>query len=142
LYTEYKPENSVDRLTAEANPRFLERVVKGSRFDVEFIFGCYHIDRGNGSYTADATFFPHVLQALSLLEHSTLGKNGSRGYGQVAFHFAEPVVVDRNSYRTGGGAFQQAVRTHAEQEDAFTYRVADLQRMNWTEKLQVLSPTS
>ncbi|HPN39739.1 MAG TPA: type III-A CRISPR-associated RAMP protein Csm3, partial [Melioribacteraceae bacterium] len=41
-FTEFKPENSIDRLTSEANPRFLERVVKGSFFDVEFVYSIYN----------------------------------------------------------------------------------------------------
>ncbi len=133
LYTELKPENSVDRLTAEANPRFLERVVKGSQFNVEFIFGCYQVDD-----TDDTAYFPYILQALSLLEHSTLGKNGSRGYGQVDFRFAEPLIVGTEDYRTGSEAFRRASRSHDEFGDVFTHRVADLLQMDWANKLSSL----
>ncbi|MEN9613458.1 MAG: type CRISPR-associated protein Csm3, partial [Bacteroidota bacterium] len=34
LYTEVKAENSINRITAEANPRFFERVPKGAEFDL------------------------------------------------------------------------------------------------------------
>lgn len=93
LYTEYKPENSIDRLTSAANPRFQERVVKGSVFDVEFIYGIYGQD--------DVDAFNSFLEALKLLEHSALGKSGSRGYGQVSFKFAEPIVIKAEDYKTG-----------------------------------------
>ena len=37
LYTEFKAENFINRLTSEANPRFIERVPAESVFDLEMI---------------------------------------------------------------------------------------------------------
>ena len=76
-YTELKNENYLDRVTAAANPRTMERVPAGSQFDVEIIFDLYTPeDRGR---------FGQVLRAMYLLENSALGGSGSRGHGQVKF---------------------------------------------------------
>jgi CRISPR-associated protein Csm3 len=124
MYTEFKPENGIDRLTSEANPRFLERVVKGSVFDVEFIFGVYEIP-SKQDLKPDTDYFVEVVEALKLLEHSTLGKNGSRGYGQVAFRFADPKVVRQNDYREGTQVFKDACKPHSEAVWMFDKRLSD-----------------
>lgn len=105
LYTEYKPENSINRLTSAANPRFLERVVKDSVFNVEFIFGVYKINK-----VIDAHYFKYVIESLRLLEHSALGGSGSRGYGQVEFKFIKPLVVKREDYISGKDNFKDAIK--------------------------------
>jgi len=109
LFTEYKPENTIDRITSAANPRFMERVVKGSIFNVEFIFGIYRI---GGITKQDEEFIINFLESLKLLEHSTLGGSGSRGYGQVAFKFAEPIVLKVDDYRTGSEKFKDSLKPH------------------------------
>jgi len=103
LYAEMKSENFLDRITSVANPRFLERVVKGSKFDLEMVYGVYAIDEHD-----DLAFFSQVRTALLLLEHSALGGNGSRGYGRVRFAFAPPVMVSREAYQEGLGAVKAA----------------------------------
>lgn len=108
-YTEYKPENKIDRITSAAMPRFLERVVKGSLFNVEFIFGIYRID----DITKDEEYLKYFIESLRLLEHSTLGHAGSRGYGQVAFKFAEPFIVMQKDYREGTITFKDASKSIA-----------------------------
>lgn len=131
LYTEFKPENSVDRLTSKANPRFLERVVKGSVFDVEMVFGVY--DGG------DVPYFSRVLEALRLLEHSALGKNVSRGYGQVAFKFATPLVLLAEDYRRGSQLFQDASKpsNHEFWKEKIQHRLSDFDEVYLQ---QLLSP--
>ncbi len=42
IYTEIKTENTLDRVTAEANPRPMERVPAGSAFAFEMIFDAGH----------------------------------------------------------------------------------------------------
>ena len=103
LYAEMKSENFLDRITSVANPRFLERVVKGSKFDLEMVYGVYAIDEHD-----DLGFFDHVRTALMLLEHSALGGNGSRGYGRVQFAFAPPVMIPRDAYQKGLEAVKAA----------------------------------
>lgn len=105
LYTEYKAENSIDRLTSEANPRFLERVVKGSHFNVEFVYGVYKI---NDTLTDGLDYFKYFISSLRLLENSYLGGSGTRGYGKVAFKFLEPMVLLREDYELGTEKFVMA----------------------------------
>jgi CRISPR-associated protein Csm3 len=82
--TEVKFENSINRLTAEANPRQIERAVRGSAFDLELI---YEITNGkDGAISEDEIFedFALIADGLRLVEYDYLGGSGSRGYGKVA----------------------------------------------------------
>ena len=103
LYAEMKSENFLDRITSAANPRFIERVVKGSCFNLEMIYGVYQVDGVN-----DLDYFSHVVTALRLLEDGTLGGNGSRGYGQICLKLADPVFLSGQDYREGSDAWKQA----------------------------------
>jgi CRISPR-associated protein Csm3 len=76
-YTEVKWEAAIDVLTAAANPRQMERVPAGARFEVEMLFSVYDAD--------DREAFRTVLLGMRLLEDDYLGGSGSRGYGRVAF---------------------------------------------------------
>ncbi len=101
LYTEYKPENTIDRLTSAANPRFIERVVEGSCFDFEMIYGIYLMNQSDAEKEEEAiqADLDNLLLCLRLLENSTLGKSGSRGYGRIRFHLMEPFVVEVEDYK-------------------------------------------
>ena len=103
LYAEMKSENFLDRVTSAANPRFIERVVKGSRFNLEMVYGVYKVDEFN-----DLDFFVNVVTALRLLEDAALGGSGSRGYGQIRLKLAPVVLLDREDYRTGSEKWRQA----------------------------------
>ncbi len=109
VYTEYKPENNIDRITSAANPRFLERVVKGSVFNIEFIYGVYRLNNNEKINKQDINFFGDFIKALRLLEHSTLGGSGSRGYGKVAFKFAEPFVLTKQDYVEGSDSYKNSL---------------------------------
>lgn len=100
LYTEYKAENTIDRITSAANPRFIERVVAGSEFSFELVFGIYQSSEADTKEVIQKDL-DRLLGAMRLLEDSTLGKSGSRGYGKIAFHIAEPFVVKNEDYQTG-----------------------------------------
>lgn len=115
VFTEYKPENTINRLTSEANPRFLERIVKGSVFDVEFVYSIYNQiydehkdDKGKN----DIDNFKYVVEALRLLEHNGLGGNISRGYGQVKFTFADPIIVTKKDYQDGSDNYKNSSKPH------------------------------
>jgi CRISPR-associated protein Csm3 len=97
LYTEYKSENSVNRITAAANPRFVERVAAGSRFEFELIYTAYALPEGDHKEEV-AIDLANLRLALLMLEHNFLGKSGSRGYGRIEFHLADPVWLDKNDY--------------------------------------------
>lgn len=101
-YTEYKAENNIDRMSSKANPRFLERVLKGSRFDVEFVLQVYSNEEDKGRSN-----FEKLVTALRLLEDNTLGGGGSRGSGKVKFFFEKPFVVSDEDYKNGTGNFNK-----------------------------------
>ena len=79
-YTEVKFENTIDRITAEANPRQIERAIRDSVFGFELIYEV--TDKSQAEVEED---FKVILDGLKLLELDYLGGSGSRGYGKVAF---------------------------------------------------------
>ena len=80
---EEKSENSLNRITAEANPRPVERVVPSVEFDFEIVYRV--IDTGDGGSTDEKYFQEVVLEGLRLLQKDYLGGGGSRGNGQIEF---------------------------------------------------------
>jgi CRISPR-associated protein Csm3 len=75
--TEVKSENSIDRVTSQANIRTLERVPAGARFHVRFVVDMLCPE--------DAPLLALLVQGLRLLEDDALGGGGSRGSGRVRF---------------------------------------------------------
>ncbi len=124
LFAEMKSENFLNRITSAANPRFLERVVKGSKFDLDMVYSVYDVDAHD-----DLKFFDHVRTSLVLLEQSALGGNGSRGYGRVKFCFAEPLMLGREAYRRGLDAVKQAAQWP--EDKAFAISPEDLKLGSW-----------
>lgn len=101
LYTEYKGENFLNRLTSAATPRFFERVVPGSWFNFEMVYSVFNFDGVDDIDAIDTVF-----RAMRLLEHSSLGGHGSRGYGKIRFHLllrdgALPYVFTAEDYKNG-----------------------------------------
>ena len=80
---EEKAENSLNRITAEANPRPIERVVPGVKFDFELVYRI--IDTGDGGDTDTKNFEAVVIEGLRLLQNDYLGGGGSRGNGRIEF---------------------------------------------------------
>ena len=80
---EEKNENSLNRITAEANPRPIERIVPGVEFDFEISYRV--IDTDDGGKTDENYFKEVVLESLKLLQDDYLGGGGSRGNGQIEF---------------------------------------------------------
>ena len=80
---EEKHENTINRITAEANPRPIERVVPGAEFDFEISYRI--IDTGDNGEEDEKNFTDVVLTSLSLLELDFLGGGGSRGNGKIKF---------------------------------------------------------
>lgn len=77
--TEAKFENSINRMTAEANPRQIERVVRGAVFPLELIYNAEKEEE----ILADIQM---LKEGFELLTYDYLGGNGSRGYGKVRFY--------------------------------------------------------
>lgn len=76
--TEVKSENSINRATSVANPRSMERVVRGAEFAVTWF---YTMD-DEADLLADMQLLAEGLRLLSL---DYLGGSGTRGYGRVMF---------------------------------------------------------
>ena len=76
--TEIKFENGINRLSGVANPRQIERVVRGSEFPLSLI---YEVEDS----TSPAEDFRMIKEGFRLLEYDYIGGNGSRGYGKVKF---------------------------------------------------------
>lgn len=80
---EEKNENSLNRITAEANPRPIERVVPGVEFDFEISYRVIDTDDGG---KMDRDYFESVVkESLKILQNDYLGGGGSRGNGQIEF---------------------------------------------------------
>ena len=76
--TEWKFENGMDRITAAANPRQLERVPAGAEFQFELV---YTVE--NAAQVEED--LRNLAIALAILEDDALGGHGSRGYGKISF---------------------------------------------------------
>ncbi|MBO4885972.1 MAG: type III-A CRISPR-associated RAMP protein Csm3 [Clostridia bacterium] len=76
--TEVKSENTITRSTSIANPRSMERVVRGAEFAVEWF---YTMD-DEKDLMEDMKLLAEACRLLSL---DYLGGSGTRGYGRVAF---------------------------------------------------------
>ncbi|MDG6027833.1 MAG: type III-A CRISPR-associated RAMP protein Csm3 [Candidatus Brocadia sp.] len=97
--TEDKSENSINRITARANPRNMERVIPGAKFLFKMSYRVFErdlSDRKGDNGNGDEGLFSHVLDGLRLIEKDTLGGAGSRGCGQVSFK----IKVAENDWRT------------------------------------------
>lgn len=77
--TEVKFENTINRATGVANPRQIERVIRGSEFGIDMI---YEVEDESQAVEDIAV----LAEGFRLLQYDYLGGNGSRGYGKVAFH--------------------------------------------------------
>lgn len=78
--TEVKTENTISRKMAVANPRQIERVVRGAIFDFEMV---YDVLEGCEDEIFDD--FKNISKAIKLLENDYLGGHGSRGSGRIKF---------------------------------------------------------
>jgi len=98
-FSEVKWETALDRVTAAATPRQIERVPAGTVFaPLELVYHVYE--------AADVERFLHVLDAMQLLEDDYLGGLGSRGSGKIAFRNLALTVRTRERY-TEEAAFDQ-----------------------------------
>lgn len=79
MYTEWKFENALDRVTSSANPRQIERVPAGAKFSFRLIYD----DRDDVDKLDED--IRNLACAMRLLEDDALGGHGSRGYGRVRF---------------------------------------------------------
>ena len=76
--TEIKFENTINRATAVANPRQIERVIRGSEFPLNIMYEV----KEEETILKD---FRILAEGFRLIQYDYLGGNGSRGYGKVKF---------------------------------------------------------
>jgi CRISPR-associated protein Csm3 len=82
--TEDKWENTINRITAKANPRNFERVIPTAKFSLNI---CYRVfdNLDENQKNIDEGLFAHIIDGLKLIEKDALGGAGSRGCGQIKF---------------------------------------------------------
>jgi CRISPR-associated protein Csm3 len=105
--TEWKFENGLDRVTAAANPRQLERVPAGAKFHFEVV---YTVE----NETQAMEDLENLAIALAILEDDALGGHGSRGYGKVRFENFQFYYRGKDQYRqvaAGDGSFLTPIAT-------------------------------
>lgn len=76
--SEVKFENTINRITGVANPRQIERVIRGAKFDFEVIYDVFE----ESEAVEDITL---LCEGLNLLKYDYLGGHGSRGSGKIDF---------------------------------------------------------
>lgn len=114
--TEWKWENGLDRVTAAANPRQIERVPAGAEFDFQLVYTVEAEDSQTEqeAFMEAAKDLRNIAIALSLLEDDALGGHGSRGYGKVRFKNYKCFWRDVKQYRQvveDGVEFKQPIIT-------------------------------
>lgn len=90
--TEIKFENTINRITAVAMPRQIERAIRGSVFNLDIIYEAEE----ESEIVADMEI---LARGFRLLQYDYLGGSGSRGYGKIRFEnlYAETVIGDIDS---------------------------------------------
>lgn len=78
VLTETKFENTINRTTAVASPRQIERAIKGSEFDFDIIYDMNDMNDMKED-------FETIINGLRLIKSDYIGGNGSRGYGRITF---------------------------------------------------------
>lgn len=76
--TEVKFENTINRMTAVANPRQIERAVRGSEYELSIIYDAEEMNEIEEDFSL-------ISDGMRLLQYDYLGGNGSRGYGKIKF---------------------------------------------------------
>lgn len=78
--TEVKFENTINRQTSVANPRQIERVIRGSKFKLNIIYDV--LEDYQDQALEDIKF---LVEGMKLLQYDYLGGGGTRGNGKIKF---------------------------------------------------------
>lgn len=94
--TEVKWENTINRITAEANPRQLERVLPGTKFDLTIMYRAFNSNDENDENDEKTIKedIELIKKGLKLIELDALGGYGSRGSGQVEIKWNEDEEIE------------------------------------------------
>ena len=84
--TEAKEENSINRITAVANPRQIERVINGTVFGLDIIYDVFNEEE----IAEDLSL---LFEGMKLLQYDYIGGHGSRGYGRIEFFEIDIIPV-------------------------------------------------
>lgn len=100
-FTHTKTEVSIDRITAKANPRTIERVPPGAIFEIQFVLNIFQDEGMDAEKRAQKTkkLMDLLFKGLVLLQDDYLGGFGSRGSGQVDFKIKEIFSRDMAWYQ-------------------------------------------
>lgn len=83
---EVKFENGIDRLTAEATPRQIERVIRKAKFHFEIMYDAwFEFEEDEQCIKRIEDDFEIIGDGMQLLQLDYLGGNGTRGYGKIEF---------------------------------------------------------
>jgi len=94
-FIDVKTENVLDRVTAVSNPRRIERVIPGAKFELDMVFQVFALGDDK------QLLFPQHLErdlenlftCMAILEAQGLGGFSSRGYGKVKLIFNDFFAV-------------------------------------------------
>ena len=111
--TEVKWENTISRSTAEANPRQIERAIRGSKFDLDIVYDVT-------SKEEMISDFEILKEGFQILQYDYLGGSGTRGYGKVKFTDLSVclVVGDSNELTETVNKCQEILDELGKQEDS------------------------
>jgi|AntRauTorckE5430_2_1112549.scaffolds.fasta_scaffold01405_3 CRISPR-associated protein Csm3 len=110
LYTEGKTEAVIDRITAAAIPRQLERVPAGAEFSLNLVLNIIE-DEGQSD---EKELIQNLFKALQMVQDDYLGGSGSRGSGQVAFIIEEVYEKDAEFYTNNSKTVENKVTEYTE----------------------------
>jgi CRISPR-associated protein Csm3 len=101
--TEAKMEIVVDRITAHAVPRTIERVPSGARFGFSIVYRVQELADWPDAVKNVPEDLKNILWALKEIEnHDGLGGNTARGHGVVRFHMRSMNVTRYDKQVTAG----------------------------------------
>jgi CRISPR-associated protein Csm3 len=81
-FSETKTEVVIDRITAKAMPRQIERVPAGAEFSLNMILNVHDTED-------EDSLIKTMFRSLELVRDDYLGGSGSRGYGQIAINIKD-----------------------------------------------------
>lgn len=93
-FSEIKSENSIDRITSQADKRDIERVPRGAEFQFNIVYDV----SDNAQIKEDIS---NLIDGVTLLQEDYLGGSGSRGYGRVRLELDSITIRKGKNYLKG-----------------------------------------